>query len=208
MKEKYKQVTFFAMVMAAAMFWPVVSSWAYPEPAIVSKTWEFDVKVGTPKSVAVPDINGEIQWYWYMTYRVGNNTGQDRLFIPEIHIATDEGDILVAGQHVPPAAFDVIKKRERNTLLLSPVQIVGRMLQGRDFIKEGVAIWPAFGHPIDRMDIFLSGLSGETQAIKLPGNGEEVFVRKTMMVKYHLPGGKVHPERQPVKLLDTEWIMR
>lgn len=193
---------------AAAALGLAAGALAFPEPSIVPKTWEFDIEIGQPKPVSVRDIDGKIRWYWYLTYMVANNTGQERLFIPEVHVATDEGDLVVAGQNVPPKTFDVIKKRERNPLLLSPLQIVGRLLQGEDFVKEGVAIWPAFGHPVDRVDVFIAGLSGETTPMKLPGREDEVVLRKTMMVKYHLPGGRVHPDKQNVEYLDTEWVMR
>ncbi len=205
------RVSLLTVLAAALLAIPVLRAMAFPEPSIVRRSWEFEIDFGRPKPVSIRDITGEHRWYWYLTYQIENDTGQERLFIPEITVATDQGDIIVAGQNVPPSVFDVIKERERNPLLLSPIQIVGRVLQGTDFVREGVAIWPAFDKPVDYMDVFFSGVSGETAVIDLPGEEEEkeqVVVRKTLMIKYHMPGSRVHPQQQTIEPLGQEWVMR
>lgn len=181
---------------------------AFPRPAIVAKAWQLDLEVGKPQPISVRDVDGQIQWYWYLTYKVQNNTRQERLFIPEIAVATDEGHIVTAGQDVPSKVFEAIKKRQRNPLLMSPIEIVGRLLLGTDFAKESVAVWPAFDRPVDNIDIFFAGLSGETQAIEHPLTKEPVVMRKVLMVTFATPGAKVHPQEQPVLPRGDEWIMR
>ena len=56
-------------------------------------------------------------------------TDEDLLFIPEITVANDTGDIINAGENVPPTVFPAIKKRLGNPLLLSPVEVVGKQLR-------------------------------------------------------------------------------
>ena len=51
-----------------------------------------------------------------------------------------------------------------------------------------MAIWPAFDHDVDRVTVFVAGLSGETQSVKNPVTNEEVSVRKTLMIEYGFPG--------------------
>jgi hypothetical protein len=153
-------LTLFAIALA---FTP--ESWAAPEPSIVPRNWQLDFTFGKPKPIAVPDVGGEVRWYWYMTYKVTNNTGDDRLFIPDFTIATDEGEMHTAGKGIPARTFDLIKEREKNPLLLSPIDIVGKLLQGEDYARESVAIWPHFRKEPSSISIFAAGLSGETQRV-------------------------------------------
>ena len=202
------KATLWTSLFAATLLFLAGFASAFPEPSIVSKTWEFDIEVGEPRPVSMRDERGQLQWYWYLPYKVQNNTGRERLFIPEFDIATDEGDIVAAGQDVPAKVFDLIKEKEGNTLLLSPIEIVGRMLVGRDFAKESVAIWPAFDHSVDQVDVFVAGLSGETQQIEHPLTKDPVIMRKVLMYKYATPGDVTHPQKQSILPRGEEWIMR
>lgn len=197
------------LLAAVALALTVRSLMAYPEPAIVQRTWELDIAPQhTFKPIAVRNLLGKVEWYWYLVYKVENNSGSERLFIPEITIATDEGHIRIAGQKVPSGVFDAIAKKERNTFLLNPTDVVGRILQGPDFARESVAIWPAFDKPVDFVNIFVAGLSGETAAIKHPLTGEPVVMTKTLMLNFATPGGNISPELQPVVFKGEQWVMR
>jgi hypothetical protein len=198
-----KLTCFVAVLLGSAV---LVS--AFPEPQIVPSAWQFDLTLDKPRPVSIRDLNGQTQWFWYLTYQVQNNTGSERLFIPEITIATDEGDIISSGKNVPSAVFDAVKLRQRNALLLGPMQIVGRMLQGPDFAKDGVAIWPAFDHSVNRVDVFVAGLSGETQVVEHPLTKDPVVTRKVLMMSFDTPGSKTHPQEQAVISQGQEWIMR
>jgi len=186
---------------------------ASPEPALVSKSWEFKVSFSTPKAIAVRNLQGEYEWFWYMAYKVVNNSGQERLFIPDITIASDQGDIMPAGKNVRTAVFDDIKKHLGNKLLDSPTSVVGQLLQGEDNAKESVAIWPASKHNIDRISIFFAGLSGETIVVTAPDPADtsktlETLVTKTLMIDYELPGFPISPQDQTVQYKGQKWIMR
>lgn len=182
---------------------------AFPEPSLVQRSWQLDITPQqTLKPIAVRDLLGRIQWYWYLIYTVENNSGSERLFIPEITIATDEGHILISGQNVPTGIFEAIAKKERNTLLLSPAKVIGRILQGPDFVKQSVAIWPAYDKPVDHVQVFLNGLSGETAAIRHPLTDEPVVMSKTLMLSFRTPGSEVSPELQPVIYDGETWVMR
>jgi hypothetical protein len=181
---------------------------AYPEPAIVTRAWQFDFTYQKPAALAVRDVEGDYRWYWYLPYKVVNNTGQEEQFVPEITIATDAGDLLTAGSGVPASVFDAVKAKLGNDLLESPIAILGRLLQGEDYAKESVAIWPAPSHDVDQIRIFVSGLSGETTRIPNPLTGESVLLRKTLMIEFTLPGNPATPQDQPVIPSSEAWIMR
>lgn len=162
-----------------------------------------------PQPIAHTDLSGQTTWYWYMTYKLVNSTGQQRIFIPEITIATDAGDIVTAGRDVPPTLLDAIRTRLGNDLIESPAQMIGRtVLQGEDHAGESVAIWRDFGHDVDHISIFIEGLSGETTRIDHPVTGEPVLMRKTLMLEYGLPGLPPTPRQQEVVVQGEQWIMR
>ncbi len=184
------------------------SAWAYPEPAIVSPSWSLEVEVTKPDAISIEDVDGSIRWFWYVTYKVVNPTDEDLLFIPEITVANDLGEIITAGEHVPPTVFPAIQKRLGNPLLLSPIQVVGKLLQGKDFAREGVAIWPASEGDVDAFSVFIAGLNGETQTIANPLTGESVLVRRTLMLDYKSPGNFKRPQDQTIVEAGRREVMR
>lgn len=181
---------------------------AFPEPEIVESAWKLDFDFDTPRVIALQDKRGKTQWYRYMTYKVVNETGDDRLFIPEIVIAMDDGRVLTSGQNVPAAVFKAIKKEVGNPLLESPIDIVGKILQGEDYAKEGVALWPVATTDVDHFEVFVSGLSGETKTIKNPRTGEPVMTRRALMLSFKAPGTFPNPQVEPVSLLTKRDVMR
>ena len=181
---------------------------AYPEPAIVSPSWSLDIDVQKPEAIAIEDVDGTVRWFWFMPYKVVNPTDEDLLFIPEITIANDQGEIINAGQGVPPTVFPAIYERMGNPLLLSPVQVVGKLLQGEDFAREGVAIWPASDKDVDAFSVFFAGLNGETQNAINPLTNESVLVRRTLMLEYKTPGNFKHPQDQPIIEVGRREVMR
>lgn len=197
-----------ALTVAAAVTLPTTpKAYGFPEPSSAPESWQFDFTYSKPAVIAVKTIDG-VKWFWYITYKVENNTGEDRLFIPEIVMSTDQGDIAVAGKNVPAGVFDAIKQSLGNKLLESPVRVVGRLLQGEDNARESVAIWPAFDHDIDEMSIFISGIDGETEVIKHPLTGDNVTVVKTLMASYNLPGTGGRLQEQAVVPHGETWVMR
>jgi len=184
------------------------STWAYPEPAIVSPSWSLEVEVAKPAAISIEDVDGSIRWFWYVTYKVVNPTDEDLLFIPEITVANDLGQIITAGENVPPTVFPAVKERLGNPLLLSPVQVVGKLLQGEDFAREGVAIWPAPQGDVDAFSVFFAGLNGETQTIANPVSDESVLVRRTLMLDYKSPGNFPRPQDQPIIEAGRREVMR
>ena len=181
---------------------------AYPEPAIVSSSWSLDITVSVPEAISIEDVDGSIRWFWYISYQVVNPTDQDLLFIPEITVANDLGQIITAGENVPPTVFPAIKERLGNPLLLSPVQVVGKLLQGEDFAREGVAVWPAAEGDVDSFSVFFAGLNGETQTIANPVTEESVLVRRTLMLDYKSPGNFTRPQDQPIIEAGRREVMR
>ncbi len=198
-----------ATTFAGVCALPAPEAGAYPRPSVVVSTWNLDFEYQTPQAIMVPDLTGQPRWYWFMPYKVTNHTGQDRLFIPEVTIYTDQGQIITAGQNVPSNVFPAIARRLGNELLESPIEVVGQLLRGTDYARESVAIWPAFeGGDVDRFTVFVGGLSGETQTVRVPGSEEEVLVRRTKAIDFGVPGSYPTPQNQPVNFIEERDVMR
>jgi len=218
MKKTHWLLAAFLAFGAASTFAPTTPTLAFPEPQVFSKAWEFEFTHSKPRPIAVTDIGGKVRWYWYMTYKVVNNGKVERLFSPEFILATDQGDIIPDPEDVPkesrksysvPASvFDRIKAEVGNPLLMPPVQVVGNLLLGEDSAKESVVIWPAFDHDIDKLTIYVGGLSGETQTLTVPGSDKVVVLAKSLEINYEFPGNGGPVQFQAVEPKGEKWVMR
>ena len=189
----------------------VTQSKAYPEPSLVPVSWQFTFTDQVPRTISVRGVDGRSYWYWYLPYKVVNHSDAEHYFVPEFTVATDQGDIATANRGIPPFVFNAIKKRSANRLLEDPLLVSGRLLIGDDLAKESVAIWPVFNHDVDEVRIFISGLSGESKTIQVPGTTKRVALRKSLMITYHTPGPRPagsSPQDQPIILKDRIWVMR
>ena len=70
-----------------------IQAGAYPEPGLVPRSWELDFTFKDPRRIAVKGVDGRTQWYWYVIYKVVNNTSEERLFVPEFTLATDHDSV-------------------------------------------------------------------------------------------------------------------
>lgn len=180
-----------------------------PEPSVLSAAWEFSFEFGQPRLITLETANEqEPVTYWYLPYTVTNDTGEDRLFIPEFTILGDDGSLITAGKGVGPAVFNAIKQEQRNPLLESPLAVVGRLLQGDDNARDSVAIWPLPDRDINELSVFVSGLSGETAVTTNPLTDEPVLLRKTLAITFKTPGDKANNLAKPVKFTGKTWVMR
>lgn len=180
----------------------------YPEPRIVTDSWQIDFQFDSPRVISVVTEPGQPpQTFWYLPYTVTNDSGEDQMFIPDIRVLTNTGQVIRAGRDVPPNVFAAIKAEQRNKLLESPIEVIGRLLQGEDNAKDSVAIWPAADADVDAITITIKGLSGETTVVKNPETGKDIVLRKTLMLQFATPGGTAAATRR-VTLLDTDWVMQ
>lgn len=167
-----------------------------PEPSVAGESWKLNFTHDKPRVVRVPNEDGGYDWYWYITYKVVNKNDKDIMFLPDFTIATDKGHIIAANKGVSPLAYPVIQQQLKNPLLESPAEVVGTLKQGDDYAKQGVIIWKDFGEDVDQLSLFIAGLSGETVSIKHPTTGEDVYLRRTLVLKYDTPGNPPSPKEQ------------
>ena len=189
-------------------------------------TWQIDFQplgVIRPITVTLPGEDNP-RTFWYLRYRVTNETGQDRQFIPSFDLCTNTGQLFTDRTAVPKAVYDAIKKLHNQPLLESLAEVTGQLLEGEDNAKDGVAIWPDIDPAAGKLEVYIGGLSGDQRLLKLPmtvtmtrrlPNGEsvtvktdEVILHRTMRLIYDLPGEAAARKTTPALLLNKRWMMR
>jgi hypothetical protein len=196
-----------------------------PQPSEAQVAWRLDFQYDEPKYIQVT-LPGEAlpTGFWYMTFHVTNRTGEDRLFAPSFTLYTDTGQIIRAGENVNPVVFDYIKKIENNPLLEDLIAMTGKLLQGEDNARDGVAIFKNFDPKAAKFDIFISGLSGEIAQVNLPNpvevqqinaQGEletvqtkTVLLSRTLHLGYAIGTEARDRIQSKVKFLVEKWVMR
>lgn len=188
----------------------------HPTPSLYPVSWELKFDHNTPQRIVVQSPGDATpKAYWYLTYGVTNNSGQEQTFLPVFEMLAETGQVIRSDKNIPAAVFDAIKTREKKPLLEPFTTIAGSVLLGEDQARDGVAIFP---EPVTRMgkfSIFVAGLSGESAQVKdsagkpvLDAEGKPTFLRKTLRLNYHIRGDEVYPGEDEVNVNSEEWIMR
>jgi hypothetical protein len=184
---------------------------AAPEPDPVAKRWQLDLEVGPLRVTNVQTDEG-LMPYFYLTYKVTNNAGEDLLFAPAWDLANDEGEIIRSGQGVPHDVTRALIARHANPLLESQLDILGRLLQGRENAREGIVIWPANYLDVNELNIYAAGFSGEFDMYLVDqpdGTSKRYVLRKTYCLRYALDGEYDPQANQQLRLREPpRWIMR
>ncbi len=181
-------------------------TFAAPEPSIVPISWELNFRHGDLQRL-ITTVNGSPVTYWYMRYTVINNSNQDVLFTPDFQLSTDTGQVQPAFKDVPSAVVTQIKSMYKNTQLLGPNEILGKLLQGEDNAKDGVIVFSNIDPDARQYQIFIAGLSGETAQVDNPLTHQPAVLQKTLILDYTIPGQAINIQPAP-KLKAVKWVMK
>ncbi|MBI5724924.1 MAG: hypothetical protein HZA50_13270 [Planctomycetes bacterium] len=207
-----------------------------PKPSDVPFEWELAFTYKDPMCIRVKAPGEEkARIYWYMLYRVINRTKEDQNFIPEFAIYTNTGEILQANKNIPTAVYDAIKQLHNLPLLKDQTSVTGKLLQGEDNAKEGVAMWPDIDPQAGTFDVFVGGLSGELAdaalltpmppaADNIPASGPAAMgyrpkppasapttkkvLTKQLRLQFMITGDQPARLTTPVTFKLKEWVMR
>lgn len=220
-----KRLAVFAVVALTVGVIFVGSAQTAPKPAEIAVSWQldFDYKPIQPIMVQLPG-EAKPRLFWFMLFTVANHTGSDQIFVPDFTLYTDTAQVLRAGQHVPSAVFDKVKALYNNPLLQDMSGVSGKLLQGEDNAKDGVAIWADFDDKATSFDLFVGGLSGETTEVALPApmqvtqtdaSGKKVtkmidkiVLSKTFDLNYTIAGDPSTRAKNTAALAAKTWVMR
>ncbi len=192
-----------------------------PEPSKVLHygNWQLEIELhGEPELITVKDsIKNTYKNYWYLPFTVTNYMDKDIAFYPQFEIFTDTFQSTIAGTNIKKDVFEAIRDRyERKIPLLEPQKLItGKILQGKDYARDSVAVFEDFDPKASAVKIFLSGFSNETVSIDHPvlinpktNKPKEVLLQKTLMLEYTVSGDKYNPDKRVLLYKNRQWIMR
>jgi hypothetical protein len=203
---------------------PAPRAVAAPEPAPLPRRWQLEIETSPLRTIVVDTPGLGPRAYFFMTFKVTNNSTTDLLFAPSFELATDDMRVYRSGRDVPVVVTNRIKSLLQNPLLEDQISIVGTLLRGEENAKEGLVIWPVPEMHGSEVAVYCAGFSGETVTLEVPvpqplqaaaGSGqssapktEKKILRKTQELRFRLPGD-LHPGAdEPLRPYEKRWIMR
>ncbi len=205
-----------------------------PSPTPVS--WELEFKFLDPRRIEVQlPGSDKPETYWYMVYTVTNTGQRAQRFFPIFQFVTDDLKIYNMDVGISPLVFDAIKERHKLThkYLVHPTKAVGTLLTGDDNARESVAVWRDVDMPpsVNGFRIYVAGLSGESRLVpnpkydpkqpetrlvkdesgkdrEEPVNPKAFTLRKTLELRYNLPGSPDARATVDAERGEMRWIMR
>lgn len=205
-----------------------------PQPSPNPIAWEFKFTFLDPQriEVQVPGAD-KPEVYWYLVYTVTNTSRRSQRFLPTFQIVTEQIEVFDTDLGISPLVFDAIRERHRIThkYLVSPTKAIGPLLCGEDNARESVAIWREVDLTQNNFSVYVAGLSGETQFLENPAhdpnrpevkrvvgpdgrereqtvNPQYFTLRKTLEIRYTLPGSPAARRHALPQRGQTRWIMR
>ncbi len=188
----------------------VVAQPLAPQPALASRSWQLNFSFSKPQRMQVVAGHGRqacMVACYYLRYTVVNNTGKDIFFVPRFDMVTDTGRMIRAKVDISGKLFAAIRHRTGDAFLINPMLVAGRLLQGKDYAKDSVAVFMGLTTKDRGFKIFVSGLSGETAVQTDPLTGKPVVLHKTLVLHYSVPGEAINIRPHPI-LLSKTWVMR
>ncbi len=205
-----------------------------PQPSPNPISWELEFKFLDPRRIEVElPGSGQREVYWYMVYTVANTSPRSQRFFPMFQLVTEDLRVIDTDMAISPLVFDAIRERHGIThkYLIHPTQAIGALLSGEDNARESVAIWRQVDLTLNSFTIYIAGLTGETRVVTNPvydsgqpevreitgpdGRTREVTVnpkyftlRKTLEIRYNLPGSPAARPRAAPERGEVRWILR
>src|SRR5437762_1012939 len=90
----------------------------YPKPNPYPIAWQLKFDHDMPQRIVVKVPGAAApQAYWYLTYTVTNNTGQEQTFLPDFEMLTNDSKVIRSDNKISAVVFNAIKQREKKNLM-------------------------------------------------------------------------------------------
>jgi hypothetical protein len=205
-----------------------------PAPSDTPISWQLEFSFLDPQRIEV-QLPGQAkpEVYWYLVYTVTNRSPRTQDFFPLFQIVTDDLEVADTDMGISPLVFNAIRERHAIThkYMVHPTKAIGPLRSGSDNALESVAIWRDIDLSRNSFRIYVAGLSGEVRFVPNPaydpnrpesetvtgGDGrqrEEIVnpqyftLRKTLEIRYTLPGSPAARPHATPRREEIRWIMR
>ncbi|TWT45954.1 hypothetical protein RAS1_23900 [Phycisphaerae bacterium RAS1] len=209
--------TFVMLLVAPAD--ELVDAGTGPQPAPIPVSWELEFTFEEPRRIEM-EIAGQREVYWYLVYTATNAGERSQRFFPIAQLVTEDLRVVDTDSGIHPFVFDAIRERHRLThkYLVSPRDAIGDLRVGSSHARESVFVWRHADVNINQLTIYVAGLSGETLVVRNPlfqmgqpdsaANSRNFTLRKTLEIRYTLPGSNAGRLEADPQRLRTRWVMR
>lgn len=217
-----------AIAFLASIDAPVADVGDGPKPSPVPISWEFRIEFLEPRRIVVGSTS-----YWYLVYTVTNTSSVTQRYFPTFQLVTEDLKVLDTDTGIGADVFREIQRLHAVThkYLVHPTAAIGDLASGEDNARESVAIWRADEIGGNSFTIYVAGLSGEARLVRNPsydpskpetmrvrtGDGRERDVesnpkyftlRKTLEIRYSIPGSEAARQEVDPQRMRIRWIMR
>ena len=158
--------------------------------------------------------------FWYLLYKVTNNTGNDVQFFPSFRLVTNTLAVREGGAFISPSVYGAISARHKREypFFTLPDKVTGLLLQGAENARSSAAIFLPFDPQADSFTIYISGLSDEIHRVSNPAfdagreesqdNPRSFILRRTLAIVYDLPGDpRTRSFAKPIRRT-RKWTLR
>ena len=118
-----------------------------PQPSKARVSWELKFAFQDPQRIVIT-LPGDVEptTFWYMLYRVENDTGQDVPFFPTAELVTSSLQVTEGGDQISPTVYDAIRQKHNVThpFLSVPGHVMGTLLQGEDNARTSMVVFRQF----------------------------------------------------------------
>jgi len=184
----------------------------YPKATDKAQRWQLTLDTGDLRFYR--DRESGIG-YWLLVYEVTNETKSDRQWIPSFDLVTDQGEIIPDGDGVPRKVQLDLLELFKDPLMVAQSDASGPILQGEENAIRGLLIWKAGSEKVKEVQVFASGVSGDTADVVHPITGDKHKLHRVLQLSWYVDGGldqiklKPLPKRPvsggtSVRRLDTE----
>lgn len=196
------------MVATAGQLSMTSRALAAPEPEVIPTRWELRAKF-SPLRVVKLDTGSGPKAYYYLTYTVENNSGQDVLFAPSFDLVATDGSVTKSGKGINTDTTKKIIEVTGQKDLQDQIGVIGALLQGPENAKDGIVVWPAESLRPGDLTVYAAGFSGEAATVKPPtGKEAEAVLRKTRSLTFKVPGDAAELKNEAMSLTEDKWVMR
>lgn len=136
--------------------------------------------------------------YWLLIYEVTNETGDEHHWIPSFDLVTDQGEIIADGEGVSRQVQLDLLEIFGDPLLESQSDASGPLLMGEENAVRGLVIWKAGHEDVNEVQVFASGVSGDTADVVHPITGKKHKLHRVLQLSWTVHGTVDQVELKPL----------